>query len=105
MFILEIFSDKFAKGKTKRKAKEHRISIQKSGVKYQRKRLSSGKNLVEEMLANQETPMQLILNEESEAASTVVVPSSTPKKKVTCLLGENEQQKKKKKNVRKKESD
>ena len=46
-------------------------------------RLSSGKNLVEEMLANQETPMQLILNEESEAASTVVVPSSTPKKKVT----------------------
>ena len=48
----------------------------------QRKRLSSGKNLVEEMLANQETPMQLILNEESEAASTVVVPSSTPKKNV-----------------------
>ena len=48
----------------------------------QRKRLSSGKNLVEEMLANQETPMQLILNEESEAASTVVVPSSAPKKKV-----------------------
>ena len=48
----------------------------------QRKRLSSGKNLVEEMLANQETPMQLILTEESEAASTVVVPSSTPKKKV-----------------------
>ena len=56
--------------------------FRKAMSNIQRKRLSSGKNLVEEMLVNQETPMQLILNEESEAASTVVVPSSTPKKKV-----------------------
>ena len=40
----------------------------------QRKSLSSGKNLVEEIFANQEIPVHLILNEEGEAASTVVVP-------------------------------
>ena len=91
--------------KRKGKQKSTGLVFRKAMSNIQRKRLPSGKNLVEEMLANQETPMQLILNEESEAASTVVVPSSTPKKKVTCLLGENGQQKKKKKNVRKKESD
>ena len=47
-----------------------------------RKRLSSGKNLVQEMLLNQETPVHLILIEESEAASTVVLLSSALKKKV-----------------------
>ena len=67
----------------------------------QRKRLSSGKNLVEEMLANQETPMQLILNEESEAASTVLVPSSTPKKKVIRRKQAAEKEKKEREKERK----
>ena len=68
----------------KRKGKQKGTGsvFRKAMSNIQRKRLPSGKNLVEEMLANQETPMQLILTEESEAASTVVVPSSTPKKKV-----------------------
>ena len=60
----------------------------------QRKGLSTGKNLVEEMLVKQGTPMQVILNEESEAASTVVVPSSTPKKKVTRRKRAAEKEKK-----------
>ena len=68
--------------KRKGKQKSTGSVFRKAMSNIQRKRLSSGKNLVEEMLANQETPMQLILTEESEAASTVVVPSSTPKKKV-----------------------
>ena len=32
-----IFRDRFAKGKEKRKTKEHRMSIQKSNVKYSEK--------------------------------------------------------------------
>ena len=68
--------------KRKGKQKSTGLVFRKAMSNIQRKRLPSGKNLVEEMLANQETPMQLILTEESEAASTVVVPSSTPKKKV-----------------------
>ena len=68
--------------KRKGKQKSTGSVFRKAMSNIQRKRLPSGKNLVEEMLANQETPMQLILTEESEAASTVVVPSSTPKKKV-----------------------
>ena len=48
-----------------------------------RKRLSSGKNLVQEMLSNQETLVHLILIEKSEAASTVVLLSSALKKKVS----------------------
>ena len=35
------------------------------------------------MLANQETPIRLILNEESENSSKIVFPNSTFKKKVT----------------------
>ena len=46
------------------------------------------------MLANQEAPIHLILNEEGEAASTVVVPSSTPKKKVTKIKRVVEKEKK-----------
>ena len=68
--------------KRKGKQKSTGLVFRKAMSNIQRKRLPSGKNLVEEMLANQETPMQLILTEESEAASTVVVPSLTPKKKV-----------------------
>lgn len=48
-----------------------------------RKRLSSGKNFIQEMLLNQEIPVHLILIEESEAASTVVLLSLALKKKVS----------------------
>ena len=69
--------------KRKEKQKNAGSILRKMMSNIPRKRLSSGKNLVQEMLSNQETLVHLILIEKSEAASTVVLLSSALKKKVS----------------------
>ena len=92
--IQQFFVKDSPREKRKGKQKNTGSVFRKAMSNLQRKRSSSGKNLVKEMLANQEAPIHLILNEEGEAASTVVVPSSTPKKKVTKIKRVVEKEKK-----------